>query len=74
MTEEEPKEDFHTGPEDCQKCGAQSPFPVAKFGKPGKNGKILMACICMDCLIEANGMEWREATPTTIVVPEGIVH
>ena len=77
MTEDETRDDFHTGPEDCQKCGAQVPFPVAKFGKPGPNHTFLIACMCMDCLVAAHNLEWRVMKPSTIVVPtrqEGAVH
>ena len=64
-------DDFHTGPEDCQKCGAEKPFPAATFAKLDASGGLLQAVLCMDCLLAEHGLKWRKVTPSTIIVPGG---
>lgn len=59
-------------PTACQVCSKEKGGPpnTAVFAKV-VDGEMFIAVICMDCMIEGMGLEWRKAPPAGKVLVPG---
>lgn len=57
------------GPLDCQDCGKPMGKALAAGFVKSEGGKMYVAGICPECMVDRLGLEWREMPQTSIVVP-----